>query len=246
MVKTIQSAQEIIDISESNRTPDRMAYKYLIRQVDKLLRTRAVEQHYNAVFVVPAIVLFQPHFNRKFVGDELMKHYVKRGFRCTLEDFEMTLQWGREDLDRNSDSDSDSDPESGSDLESDSDRNSDSDSNSNDSNSNDSDLDSDSNAMSKSESSSNSHLDLVGRMNSTSDLYYGSRRKDQDKLRKQQNARKRMKQKNPKSPKNKKNIKNEESETDDEIPPPRKIVVQNSSSVSLADRLKDVQGKKKN
>lgn len=109
MSRMIRSVEEIVDISESKSTPDRMAYKYLIKQVDKMLRSRAVDQQYDAMFEVPAMVLFQPHFDREFVAVKLARHYRKRGFKCDKEGFTIVLRWGKMD---SSDSDSDSDEDS--------------------------------------------------------------------------------------------------------------------------------------
>ena len=108
----IRSVEEIVDISESKSTPDRMAYKYLIKQVDKMLRSRAVDQQYDAMFEVPAMVLFQPHFDREFVAVKLARHYRKRGFKCDKEGFTIVLRWGRMDSDADSDTDSDEDSDS--------------------------------------------------------------------------------------------------------------------------------------
>lgn len=105
----IRSAEEIVDMTESKSTPDRMAYKYLIKQVDKLLRSRAVDQQYDAMFEVPAMVLFQPHFDRSFVASKLARHYRKRGFKCDMEDFTIVLRWGKMDSSDDSDSSESSD-----------------------------------------------------------------------------------------------------------------------------------------
>lgn len=111
----IRSVQEIVNISESKSTPDRMAYKYLIRQVDKLLRSRALDQQYDAMFEVPAMVLFQPHFNRGFVAKKLVNHYRKRGFNCEMDLFTIKLEWAKLDS-GNDDADDEnvSEPESNS------------------------------------------------------------------------------------------------------------------------------------
>lgn len=90
----IRSVEEIVDISESKNTPDRMAYKYVIKQVDKLVRTRAIDQQYDAMFEVPAMVLFQPHFDRSVVSNRIVRHYRKLGFKCTMEGFQIILRWG--------------------------------------------------------------------------------------------------------------------------------------------------------
>ena len=105
----IRSVEEIVDISESKKTPDRMAYTYLIKQVDKLLRSRALDQQYDAMFEVPAMVLFQPHFDRSFVSHKLARHYRKRGFKCDMDGFTIVLRWGKMDSDVDSDSSDSSD-----------------------------------------------------------------------------------------------------------------------------------------
>ena len=105
----IRSVEEILDISESKSTPDKMAYKYLIKQVDKMLRSRALDQQYDAMFEVPAMVLFQPHFDRDFVAVKLARHYRRRGFKCDKDGFTIVLRWGKMDSD---DSDDSSDPSS--------------------------------------------------------------------------------------------------------------------------------------
>lgn len=112
MSRMIRSVEEIVDISESKNTPDRMAYKYLIKQVDKLLRSRALDQQYDAMFEVPAMVLFQPHFDRAFVALKLARHYRKRGFKCDMESFTIVLRWGKmdSDVDDSDSSESDSKP----------------------------------------------------------------------------------------------------------------------------------------
>lgn len=106
----IRSVEEIVDISESNSTPDKMAYKYLIKQVDRLLRSRALDQQYGAMFEVPAMVLFQPHFDRGFVAKKISRHYRKRGFKCDMESFTIVLRWGKMDSDIGTDSSEESDP----------------------------------------------------------------------------------------------------------------------------------------
>lgn len=106
MSHMIRSVEEIVDISESNSTPDKMAYKYLIKQVDRLLRSRALDQQYDAMFEVPAMVLFQPHFDRGFVAVKIARHYRKRGFKCDMDGFTITLRWGKMDSSDDSSEDS--------------------------------------------------------------------------------------------------------------------------------------------
>lgn len=92
----IRSVDEIVNISESKSTPDKMAYQYLVKQVDKLLRSRALDQQYDAMFEVPAMVLFQPHFDRDLVATRLAKHYRRIGFSCDKNEFTIVLRWDRE------------------------------------------------------------------------------------------------------------------------------------------------------
>lgn len=93
----IRSVDEIVNISESKTTPDKMAYQYLIKQVDKMLRSRALDQQYDAMFEVPAMVMFQPHFDREFVAVKLARHYRRRGFGCEKDGFTIVLRWGKAD-----------------------------------------------------------------------------------------------------------------------------------------------------
>lgn len=106
MSHMIRSVEEIVDISESNSTPDKMAYKYLIKQVDRLLRSRALDQQYDAMFEVPAMVLFQPHFDRGFVAVKIARHYRRRGFKCDMDGFTIVLRWGKMDSSDDSSEDS--------------------------------------------------------------------------------------------------------------------------------------------
>ena len=112
MSHMIRCVEEIVDISESNSTPDKMAYKYLIKQVDRLLRSRALDQQYDAMFEVPAMVLFQPHFDRGFVAVKIARHYRKRGFKCDMDGFTIVLRWGKMDSSDDSSEDSSEDDKS--------------------------------------------------------------------------------------------------------------------------------------
>ena len=105
---SIRSVTEILDISESKNTPNRMAYKYIIKQVDELLRTRATDQQYDAMFEVPAMIMYQPNYERDFVTNKIVKHYEKIGFKCDIEVYQVTIKWGKF---AHSDSESDSESE---------------------------------------------------------------------------------------------------------------------------------------
>lgn len=114
---SIRDVSEILDISESKNTPNKMAYKYIVSQVDKLLRKRATDQQYDAVFEVPAMIMYQPNFDRDFLTQKIHKHYQKIGFKCEVDMYEVTIRWGKathieSDSDSHDDSDTDSVKES--------------------------------------------------------------------------------------------------------------------------------------
>lgn len=106
----IRSVEEIVDISESKNTPNRMAYKYVVKQVDKMVRARAVDQQYDAVFEVPAMVLYQPYFERDVVAKKVVRHYRRIGFKCDMKGFQIVLKWAK-NVESESESESDSENE---------------------------------------------------------------------------------------------------------------------------------------
>ena len=110
-MSNIKDVSEILQISESRNTPNRLAYKYIIKQVDELLRIRAKDQHYDAEFEVPAVIMYQPNFDRDLLVFKIVNHYGKIGFKCFAEGFQVTIQWGKlaQSESEGSDSDSDSD-----------------------------------------------------------------------------------------------------------------------------------------
>lgn len=103
MKSSIRDVSEIIEISESRYTPDKMAYQHIIKQVDQLIRSRAQEQQHEAAFEVPAMILFKPHYNRDQLTRKVYKHYKRIGFRASVDNYTMNLSWGvresREDKD---------------------------------------------------------------------------------------------------------------------------------------------------
>jgi len=131
MKSTIRNVSEIIEISESRHTPDKMAYQHIISQGDKLIRSRAMEQQVDAIFEIPAMILFKPIYDRDELTRKIYKHYKKIGFTCSLDKYVLTLSWGKvdekkekyvenssddEDSDESDDEESDSDisePETG-------------------------------------------------------------------------------------------------------------------------------------
>lgn len=110
-MSTIKDVSEIMNISESRNTPNKLAYKYIIKQVDELLRIRAKDQHYDAEFQVPAVLMYKPNFDRELLVYKIVNHYGKIGFKCFSEGFQVTIRWGKlaQSESEGSDSDSDSD-----------------------------------------------------------------------------------------------------------------------------------------
>ena len=101
-MSSIKSVDEILNISDSYKSPDKMAYKYIIKQVDKLIRSRAIEQEIDAAFQVPAVVMFQPYFNRERVTKKIAQHYESIGFGCkTTEKFTINITWRKDDNQQN-------------------------------------------------------------------------------------------------------------------------------------------------
>jgi len=97
MKSTIRNVSEIIEISESRHTPDKMAYQHIISQGDKLIRSRAMEQQVDAIFEIPAMILFKPIYDRDELTRKIYKHYKKIGFTCSLDKYVLTLSWGKVD-----------------------------------------------------------------------------------------------------------------------------------------------------
>ena len=108
---SIRDVSEILDISESKNTPNKMAYKYIISQVDRLLRKRATDQQYDAVFEVPAMIMYQPNFDRDFITQKIHRHYEKIGFNCEVDVYQITIAWGKPTNNDPDDSDSEDDSE---------------------------------------------------------------------------------------------------------------------------------------
>lgn len=97
IMSEVRDVSEILKLSESQYTPDKMAYKHIIVQVDKLLRSRALEQNFDASFEVPAMVLFKPHFDRDRVTRKIVKHYTNIGFDTTSDGYSVHIRWGSKD-----------------------------------------------------------------------------------------------------------------------------------------------------
>ena len=117
----IKDVTEIIKISDSHDTPNNLACKYIIRNVDSLIRTRASNQYRDATFQVPAMIVSNPHYNRKRVTSKVAAHYEHINFTCTIDmdEYSVIVSWGRAGYSETSSSsgESESDEESSSDDE---------------------------------------------------------------------------------------------------------------------------------
>ena len=112
MGSNIKDVDEIIKLSESRHTPDKMAYQHIIQQGDKLIRARAIEQKTDAKFEIPAMILFKPYYDRDELARRVYLHYKRINFSCKLDKYMIRLSWGKKDSEEDSDSESDESDES--------------------------------------------------------------------------------------------------------------------------------------
>ena len=122
MGSNIKDVDEIIKLSESRHTPDKMAYQHIIHQGDKLIRARAIEQKTDAKFEIPAMILFKPYYDRDELARRVYLHYKRINFSCKLDKYMIRLSWGKNDSEEDSESESESESdESDESVDSDSD-----------------------------------------------------------------------------------------------------------------------------
>ena len=109
---SVRSVEEIINLSDSQSNPNRIAYKHLIKQIDPQIRERAV-RHGSLSFLTPSIIWGKPAFDHGKVENKVIKHYAKLGFACFKNDTgEIVIKWKEDEPDQNGsvkseDSDSD-------------------------------------------------------------------------------------------------------------------------------------------
>ena len=103
----IKNVEEILKISERHETPNLLACKYIRKNVDNMIRSRAVNHTY-ITFEIPAMIVSNPHYDREKVTKRIASHYTKIGFKCTVEDFNIDISW---DLSEGNKEDSDSESE---------------------------------------------------------------------------------------------------------------------------------------
>ena len=121
MGSNIKDVGEIIKLSESRHTPDKMAYQHIIHQGDKLIRARAIEQKTDAKFEIPAMILFKPYYDRDELARRVYLHYKRINFSCKLDKYMIRLSWGKKDSESESESDESDESDESVDSDSDSD-----------------------------------------------------------------------------------------------------------------------------
>ena len=88
----IKNVEEIIKISESHETPNLLACKYIRKNVDNLIRSRAVNHKY-ITFEIPAMIVSNPHYDRERVTKKIVSHYKKLGFICSSDEYNVNISW---------------------------------------------------------------------------------------------------------------------------------------------------------
>ena len=92
----IKNVEEIIKISESHESPNLLACKYIRRNVDNMIRSRAIN-HKDVTFEIPAMIVSNPHYDRTRVTKKIASHYTKIGFNCQTEDYTIRISWQSEE-----------------------------------------------------------------------------------------------------------------------------------------------------
>ena len=92
----IKNVEEIIKISESHESPNLLACKYIRRNVDNMIRSRAIN-HKDVTFEIPAMIVSNPHYDRTRVTKKIASHYTKIGFNCQTEDYTIRISWQTEE-----------------------------------------------------------------------------------------------------------------------------------------------------
>ena len=117
----IRSVDEIINLSDSSKNPEKLAFKDLIKHIDPRIRDRA-SRHTSLHFNIPGILWGQPVFDAKRVEKMIIRHYRSIGFTCVrLAPREILIKWGdaSDDDDRQAGSHSDDDSDGDTDTDGD-------------------------------------------------------------------------------------------------------------------------------
>ncbi|CAM9100838.1 unnamed protein product [Ectocarpus sp. 8 AP-2014] len=90
----IRSVDEIINLSDSSKNPERLAFKDLVQHIDPRIRECA-PRHNRLHFTIPGILWGQPVFNADRVEKMIIRHYNSIGFKCVrLNKREILIRWG--------------------------------------------------------------------------------------------------------------------------------------------------------
>lgn len=93
----IRSVDEIINLSDSSKNPEKLAFKDLVKHIDPRIRERA-PRHTSLHFKIPGILWGQPVFDAGRVERMIVRHYKRIGFKCEkLDNREILIKWGQEE-----------------------------------------------------------------------------------------------------------------------------------------------------
>lgn len=93
----IRSVDEIINLSDSSKHPEKLAFKDLVKHIDPRIRQRA-PRHNSLHFVIPGILWGQPVFDANKVQKMITRHYKRMGFKCVrLDSRGIIIRWGDDD-----------------------------------------------------------------------------------------------------------------------------------------------------
>lgn len=94
---SIRSVNEIINLSDSSRNPEKLAFKDLVKHIDPRIRDRA-PRHTSLAFNIPGILWGQPVFDADKVEKMIIRHYKSMGFSCArLAKREILIKWSADD-----------------------------------------------------------------------------------------------------------------------------------------------------
>lgn len=108
----IKNVEEIMEITKSHQaSPDKMAFKIIIKKIDRALRFRAENRQVDASIQIPSILVSTPEYDRKNVTYKVYQHYSDMGFKCCRDidgdKFKLNISWGSQLEESDSDVESD-------------------------------------------------------------------------------------------------------------------------------------------
>ncbi|CAN0247165.1 unnamed protein product [Ectocarpus sp. 6 AP-2014] len=90
----IRSVDEIVNLSDSSKNPEKLAFKDLVQHIDPRIRVRA-PRHHSLHFKIPGMLWGQPVFDADRVEKMIVHHYKRMGFQCVrLAKREILIKWG--------------------------------------------------------------------------------------------------------------------------------------------------------